>query len=267
MKCPLCSQKMIFFYNGVYNRCGLSDYKFSLVKCNECNFFATDPLPTNEVYSQSRDDNDLFLAINTTPWNKKLLKRVQAHKDSGSLLEIGCNNGDFIEMAAATGFKVLGVEIDEVAAKAGISVGRNIIHGDALKLNFEERFDVIVMNHVLEHIPEITEVPKKLKELLKDDGVVIINVPNISGTIAQIMMQNWCQMAPFTHLWFFSRTSMKRLFINHFKSIEFKTNTNCEPIGFIPFNLKMWVKTIIVLIANFFNKGDELHVILKGPNS
>jgi len=135
-----------------------------------------------------------------------------------------------------------------------------------LKLKFEKKFDVIVLNHVLEHIPEITDVPQKLSELLKQDGIIIINVPNISGTIAQIMMQNWCQMAPFTHIWFFSKKSITKIFGKNFKKIQFKTNTNCEPIGFLPLGIKLWVKTIIVVFANFLNKGDELHVVLKGPN-
>jgi len=110
---------MKFHYKGVYNRCGVTDYNFSLIKCDECDFLASDPLPTNEVYPQSRDENNAFQATNTEVWNQKLLKRVRIHKNSGDLLEIGCNSGDFIEMAKGAGFNVQGVEIDDVAAKAG----------------------------------------------------------------------------------------------------------------------------------------------------
>lgn len=265
MKCPLCQKEMIFHYKGVFNRCGVKNYNFSLAKCSTCDFIATDPQPTNVIYPGSRNEKNEFQAVNTKPWNLRLINKVKKYKTSGDLLEIGCNSGDFLDVAKAEGFNCLGVEIDDVAAKAGIGMGRNMIQGDALQIDFGKKYDVIVLNHVLEHIPQINEVPKRLSALLKDDGVVIINVPNISGLIVRIMKQNWCQMAPFTHLWFLSRHSAKLLFGEHFSSLTITTNTNCEPIGLSPFSLKQLVKTIIVLIANKMQFGDELGLVLRKP--
>lgn len=265
MKCPFCNKDMIFHFKGVFNRCGVKNYNFSLVKCKTCDFIATDPQPTNAIYPGSRSDQNEFLMVNTAPWNLRLLKKVQSFKNSGDLLEIGCNSGDFIVLAEKNGFNCQGIEIDDVAAHAGIKLGRKVIHGDALKINFNKKFDVIVLNHVVEHIPEITELPNKLASLLKEDGVIIINVPNISGLIVKIMKDKWCQMAPFTHLWFFSRHSAKLLFEKNFSYILMSTNTNCEPIELSPFSIKLLIKRIIVLIANKLQWGDELGIVLKKP--
>jgi len=258
---------MIFHYRGVFNRCGVKDYKFSLVKCEKCQFIATDPLPTNVVYPGSRNEKNEFQAVNTAPWNIRLIRKVLSQKPSGDLLEIGCNSGDFLIIAKDHGFNCVGIEIDDVAADAGIKMGRPMVKGDVLKHDFGKKFDVIVLNHVVEHIPQITELPMRLSSLLKEDGVVIINVPNISGLIVRIMKQNWCQMAPFTHLWFFSRKSARILFKESFQNISFSTNTNCEPIGLSPFSVKLLIKTIIVLIANKLQWGDELGIVLSKPIS
>lgn len=267
MICPICHSQMNFHYKGVFNRCGVKDYQFSLVKCIGCHFIATDPLPTNVVYPGSRNDKNEFLAVNTAPWNFRLLKKVKSFKSSGDLLEIGCNSGDFLEISKQGGFNSIGIEIDEVASKAGLNMGRNLIQGDVLKHDFGKKFDVIVLNHVVEHIPQINELPKRLMELLKEDGVIIINVPNISGFIVKIMKQNWCQMAPFTHLWFFSKKSVNLLFGKSFQSIKMSTNTNCEPIGLSPFSVKLLIKTIIVLVANKLQLGDELGIVLTKPKT
>ena len=263
LTCPLCQTKMKFNYKGVYNRCGFKDYNFSLLKCESCNFLGTWPKPTNEVYPQSRDNSQSFVEIDTSPWNKRLLEKVKGQKISGKLLEIGCNSGDFIEMAKNNGFEVFGIEIDEVAAKQGITKGRNMVQGDFLKMNLKEKFDVIVANHVLEHIPEIDQISKALKNALKPDGVVIINVPNIEGNIVKVMKQNWCQMAPFTHIWFFTKKSMRKLLENEFKSIELKTNTHCEPDGIFPLSFKTLIKYFIIHFSNLIGKGDELSVVAK----
>tara|TARA_R110002049_G_scaffold243078_5_gene416854 strand:- start:1156 stop:1932 length:777 start_codon:yes stop_codon:yes gene_type:complete len=256
---------MTFNYKGIYNRCGFKDYKFSLLKCEDCDFYGTWPKPTNEVYPQSRDESKAFIEIDTSPWNNRLLKKIKKHKESGKLLEIGCNSGDFINMAKDNGYEVFGIEIDEVAAKQGISKGRNMIHGDFLKMNITEKYDIIVANHVLEHIPEIELIPKALKEVLAPNGVVIINVPNIDGNIVKIMKQNWCQMAPFTHIWFFTKKSMHKLFRKDFESIQLTTNTHCEPDGLFPLSIKTIVKYIIIHLSNLIGMGDELSLVAKSP--
>lgn len=265
--CPICHEMMTFNYTGLYNRCGFKNYKFTLLKCKKCNFFGTWPKPTNEVYPQSRDDNKGFVEIDTTPWNKRLLRKVKSQKNGGKLLEIGCNSGDFIDLAKTNGFEVFGIEIDEVAAKQGIEKGRNMIQGDFLQMDLSEKYDIIVANHVLEHIPEIEQISSALKKALKPDGVVIINVPNIEGNIVKIMKQNWCQMAPFTHIWFFTKKSMRKLLENDFKSIELKTNTHCEPDGIFPLSIKTIIKYIIIHFSNLIGMGDELSVVARKPKA
>lgn len=263
MDCPICNQSMKLHLEGKYNRCGYHDYHFTLQKCETCQFYATYPSPSNESYDLSHDEDGKFISMDTRKWNKALLKRVLKYKKKGELLEIGPNAGNFLEMATDAGFDCLGVEIDEVAAKEGIRLGRNIVQADALTYKFNKKFDVIVMNHVLEHIPQIKEVPQKIYQLLKDDGVVVLNIPHYHGLIAQIMQEKWCLMAPFTHLWFFTRKSTRLFFQKYFSSIRFYSNTNGEPIGLRPFSIKNCLKYLIVKLANIIQMGDELGIVLK----
>jgi SAM-dependent methyltransferase len=263
MECPLGHGVMVKYYEGSYNRCGQSNYQFTLYRCNHCHILATHPVPSNLVYTGSRDENDNFSASDTSSWNSRLLKKVKSYRPSGELLEIGCNSGDFVELASQNGFNSIGVEIDDVAANRGIELGRDVINGDIIEVSLDKQFDVIVLNHVLEHIPDFSQLPSRLFQLLKPDGVVVMNVPNYKGLIARIMKEKWCQMAPFTHVWFYTRESLRLMFCEKFRSIHFSSNTNCEPISFRSFSLKLLVKSLIVKIGNLISMGDELGIVLK----
>lgn len=269
IKCPLDpNEKLIPYMTGFYNRCGLNDFKFQLYQCPKCEMVINSHTPSNEIYPTSRDEKNNFIGHDSYPWYPILLKRIHKYKKTGELLELGCNNGIFLEMAKKAGFNCLGVEIDQVAASEAQKMSRNVLFGDFTKIDFQnKKYDVIVMNHVLEHIPNILDVPAKLASLLKDDGYIFINVPYYNGTIVKILKENWCQLAPHTHIWFFSKIAIRRLFVHYFKNLLIKSNSHCEPTPFSFKNLKLLLKFLIVHISDCFNSGDELTLILSHPKN
>jgi 2-polyprenyl-3-methyl-5-hydroxy-6-metoxy-1,4-benzoquinol methylase len=254
---------MSFYKKGSYNRCHHKDYKFTLLRCDSCDLLATDPPPSNEIYEHTLDADGNFTEKNTSPWNRPLLRKVKKLKSAGRLLEIGCNDGDFVELANKNDYSAIGIEIDAKAAEYGQKLGRPIIHADFLNYDFTDKFDVIVMNHVLEHIPDIKNVPKKLSEMLKDDGVLVINVPNYKGLVARALGDSWCQLSPSTHVWFFTKKFLKSFFSEYFKQIKISTNSHCEPDGLSPLSVRVLLKYAVIQIGDLINNGDELHVVAR----
>src|SRR5689334_14782266 len=117
--CPICpGESLEYFYSGTYTGVGVVNYSFSLLKCPKCELHAVDPMPSNEVYPVSKDENGVYRGSpleTTNTWNIPLLRNVQKYKKSGDLLDLGCNAGDFMAIAEKNGFRCTGYEIDETA--------------------------------------------------------------------------------------------------------------------------------------------------------
>ena len=73
-------------------------------------------------------------------------------------------------------------------------------------------FDVITLWHVLEHLPKLEEQISILKQLLKENGTLVIAVPNHKSFDAKHYKQFWAAYDAPRHLWHFNQTSISKLF-------------------------------------------------------
>ncbi|EKD57762.1 MAG: methyltransferase type 12, partial [uncultured bacterium] len=87
---------------------------------------------------------------------------VEKHTSKGSLLDIGCGNGEFAERMLKKGWNVQCVEKSIVAAKrAEKRIGRGKIKvGEVTEVEIKSSFDIITAWHVLEHVPNPFEFMK-----------------------------------------------------------------------------------------------------------
>lgn len=119
------------------------------------------------------------------------------------LLDVGSAHGWFLETAREQ-FDVLGVEPDAVvggrAAARGLPV-RSGYFPDVLKDG--ERFDVIVFNDVIEHIPDIRSALAACHARLNDGGILILNLPNSRGFFYRLskLIARLGWRGPFDRLW------------------------------------------------------------------
>lgn len=132
----------------------------------------------------------------------------------GSLLDVGCGNGAFLRLAAACGWRVVGLEPDRVAVdrarQAGLTVHRGGIE------YFEgaiELFDVITLNHVIEHVHDPVDVLRRCRSLLKPGGRLWLETPNIGGFGYARFGAYWRDLDPPRHLVLFNRRSLQRALI------------------------------------------------------
>ena len=119
------------------------------------------------------------------------------------LLDVGSAHGWFLE-AAQGSFDVLGVEPDQAVGSHAAARGLPVRQGffpDALA--DDERFDVIVFNDVIEHIPPIGSALAACAERLNPGGILILNLPNSRGFFYRLSKlfatAGW--RAPFERLW------------------------------------------------------------------
>jgi 2-polyprenyl-3-methyl-5-hydroxy-6-metoxy-1,4-benzoquinol methylase len=109
------------------------------------------------------------------------LDLVERYKSPGSLLDIGCGDGNLLAVARQRGWQISGYDVDDNSTKAVSDRldGASIFTGDFLALEESIRYDVITLHQVLEHVKNPNEYLQKLRKLLTNDGYVFVAVPNI----------------------------------------------------------------------------------------
>ncbi|MDF4220218.1 class I SAM-dependent methyltransferase [Maribacter sp. M208] len=204
--------------------------EFELEYDSKTDMLITKPIPKNlENYydsinyiSHSDNANNLFEKIyqivKKYTLNKKIKLIDQYSNEQKNLLDIGCGTGEFLTKAKKDNWKVIGVELnDQARTKASnkdLIVYENINH---LK---NQKFEVITLWHVLEHLPNLEDKIKNIKSLLKKNGTLIIAVPNYKSYDAQYYKEFWAAYDTPRHLWHFSQTAMKILFQNENMFVE-----------------------------------------------
>lgn len=120
------------------------------------------------------------LGLNTENVHQKIIRFV----GSGSkILDVGCANGYLSKLIKEKGNAVSGIEISEIAAKEAKGHLDELIVGNIEHMNLpwpEQHFDIIICADVLEHLFDPSTVLVKLRKVLKDNGVLILSIPNIA---------------------------------------------------------------------------------------
>ena len=222
---------------GTASRAGLTPWHF---QCHSCDYeSATLPPAINQSREHDLLDEDKRESALRHLRNesfKAIVARARTylHAHRPRLLDVGSAHGWFLEQASAD-FDVLGVEPDEIVCRKAAARGLPVRNGyfpDALEPS--EKFDVIVFNDVIEHIPQIEDALKDTWNRLNPDGVLILNLPNSAGFFYRLSKlfrrvgvsgpfdRMWQKGLPAPHLHYFNRDNLERLVANqNFKTIDF----------------------------------------------
>ncbi|SIQ03409.1 class I SAM-dependent methyltransferase [Maribacter ulvicola] len=195
---------------------------FELEYDSKTDMLVTKPIPLdldkyydpNNYISHSDNGNTLlekiYQFVKKYTLNKKV-HLINKHANQGKgLLDIGCGTGEFLYNAKNKNWKTIGVEVNEYARRKAIA--KNITTFKSLTELDEQKFEVITLWHVLEHLPNLEEQISKIKSLLKKNGTLIIAVPNYKSYDAQYYKQYWAAYDTPRHLWHFSQKAIKEVF-------------------------------------------------------
>ncbi len=134
------------------------------------------------------------------------------------LLDVGCGGGDFAAALKQSGVKEAhGIEIVEQAWRIAREKLDSCLLGniEEMELPFEDGyFDCITCGDVLEHLREPAAALRKLTRVLRDDGIIIMSLPNVRFfQVVQMLGEGRWQYADAgildrTHLRFFTAVEM-----------------------------------------------------------
>lgn len=126
------------------------------------------------------------------------------------LLDVGCGNGAFLEIARQAGWQAQGVDPDPAAAAIARSRGFDVRVGGIEVLEEQAgTFDMVTLCHVIEHVPNPPAVLASAHSLLKPGGRLWIETPNLDSIGASLYGACWQALDPPRHLVLFSRSAFE----------------------------------------------------------
>ncbi|WP_299883621.1 class I SAM-dependent methyltransferase [uncultured Lacinutrix sp.] len=209
------------------NDYSVSGEEFELIHNSELDYLETFPKPSLEKLSEYYESEDYISHTNTKrnllekvyhlvrnySLNRKLKLINSFNSEQKKLLDIGCGTGAFLNIAKNNNWDIIGIEPDDKARKiANVLTGNLVYSPEKISKLKEKSFDVITLWHVLEHLPNLEEQLSILKKLLKDNGTLIIAVPNYKSFDAKYYKNFWAAFDVPRHLWHFSQKSISNLF-------------------------------------------------------
>lgn len=179
--------------------CGLQGMKlvgrvgeYKQMSCDSCGYVRfvhhSDEV-SHQLYEADADYNDDLSVANDfedfIQWNhKKTLQYINAKYPNGKarVLDVGCFSGFFVKKLLLLGFDARGIDFNNKALDFGKErYGlEKYISNETLQefLMQGQKFDVITLFEVIEHLENISDVLSEVSKLLEDDGVIIISTPN-----------------------------------------------------------------------------------------
>jgi 2-polyprenyl-3-methyl-5-hydroxy-6-metoxy-1,4-benzoquinol methylase len=223
-QCPVCNRSGQLCVDIPDNTYGI---RFSIHTCTACKVRYTYPVPSpdllNRIYSGEywarettirkkgrlacivQTFSNIRLAITVRPLLKKLTPGM-------SILEVGCGSGHL-----AAHLKQCGFDLEVTDISSAILEEVEALHnirgycGNIEEIHFHRKYDAIIFNNVLEHLPSPVRALEIATGLLYNNGIIFIEVPNIDSLQFRIFKVNWFHLVIPQHLYHFSPESLDKI--------------------------------------------------------
>lgn len=223
--CPICQSADPLPFMEVPDH-SVSKETFTLCRCAACGFVFTNPRPDPEEIGRYYESEDYISHSNS---NKGLLNRIykmvrnhtirskyrliaNEFKDRGAILDYGCGTGEFLNHMQQNAWQATGIEPDAKAREQAVgNYGLEVYKPTELQTFQTQSFSVITLWHVLEHVHDLLATMKRFNEVLQEQGLLLIAVPNRLAYESDIYKEFWAAYDVPRHLYHFSSTTMAEL--------------------------------------------------------
>ncbi|MDM8548998.1 class I SAM-dependent methyltransferase [Desulfobacterales bacterium HSG2] len=209
--CLFCRNELSILDEGIFDtRFGVEGF-FNICQCESCGLIQLSPCPPADELKQLYETYYNFGGSKKglyTKLRKAFLESVfyrvwmaidgdicfHSRRGQGRLLDIGCNEGQGLQIYKQNGFTAEGLELNERAASEAGKRGFRVFTDPLETFHPEQLYDVVVLSHVLEHSVNPREMLTHAARILKPDGQIWISCPNIEswqrGTFGRYWI-NW----------------------------------------------------------------------------
>lgn len=269
--CPICTETTFSEALTRYDRNGIPCLN---VECLECGIIFQKTYLNENAMSQNYASysrilrgkpvenkaamHDLFEVRSNkfaTPRFNAILERMNLSK-TDLIIELGCNDGANLMPFHTNGFtNLVGYDLDESSFDIGKAYGLDLRCQNILNFNFtqQKKPKLIILSHVLEHLPNPVPFLNKIYEIIDDDGTVYIEVPGLKSPHWVNIRNGIVTYFQFEHILNFekqslenliSKTPFKILDINEYINLYLVKNQNGRTVDFKKAESALYLKQL-----------------------
>lgn len=190
---------------------------YHVATCDRCGSGRTVPVPTSaelEAFYATEYKYDAHILIESEKrWRAGRILDEALPAGAKRVLDIGCMYGYLLEEARARGLEAVGVELSPGAAAAADAKGFRVHRGKIEEFAATETgtYDLVVAQHVLEHIEDPEDFLRHARGLLSPGGKLCIVVPNYDSKVRKTFKHSWGWYQLPVHLHHFGHRGLETL--------------------------------------------------------
>ena len=211
-KCPVCeeSERTVDF----------SSYGVQIVCCRSCTLHYSERIPKRkeDVY-----EADFFVPRMEGSYKESYeyrkqrfgLERIELIRgaigkiEGCKILDVGSGSGYFLDCAKKNQMIPIGIELStELRERSSREIGIKIYGCDIDELPEDEKFDVITMFDLIEHVSDPVGLLTKAREKLRKGGIIVVFTPNFDSFGIKVMREDSNLILPAEHLVYFTKKSL-----------------------------------------------------------
>lgn len=239
-KCPLCSVRLDQALSHVPDYEYGIDGDFDFLRCPACGLLVLTPQPDIEQLKSAYPPHYHGFHTRVTGLVGLLYRLVYALRirtygsllpQGGRLLDVGCADAAYFDSfsKASPDAALEGVEfIDEIAQRAR-ERGYRVVTGVLADMKGAEPYDLIIMNNLIEHVPDPVGEMKTAVSLLRPGGYIVVETPNTDSWDCLFASRWWGGLHVPRHTFLFGPTSLDTLALQcglRLTSRTFQLNTD-----------------------------------------
>lgn len=193
------------------------------VRCRGCTLVLINPRPRRErlaaTYDTQYSRGYMIKAPKKLRRARRWVRRIhRRYVRAGRWLDVGCSAGFVVKAAEEAGFEAHGIDVEST----GVRYAREVLGLEHVRRGWlgdddypPAHFDVITLYDVIEHVPDLDALLRRLARLLAPAGVMEVRTPDLGHFRVPRALETWPEIKPSEHLYYFSRETLARLLARH----------------------------------------------------
>jgi len=190
---------------------------YAVIGCPRCGLRRIDPVPSpaalsdyySRLYALAADAT--HVAPESYRQQSNHVAGLLARRAPGArrVCEVGCSGGWLLQHLQRRGYDVKGYELSAATSQLARDRGLDVVTGEFTADG--DRFDVILMRHVLEHTRDPLRQLQHAAASLNAGGTLLVAVPNGASLCCRLLGRHWSWYIPPAHIWYLTPDSLRTL--------------------------------------------------------